>query len=129
MKAIIASCLLLFACTDEQNLGNTPGPGGSGTTQKVFLQTRWALTLGDINEDTARGLALDSAGDAIAAGYFQGTVDFGTQTLAAPHGAGFVTKRAGADGSERWTLSFGAEDGARAEAASVDIAADDSVVV
>ncbi len=122
MNKILLACIVLLGCQDEQNLGNTP--------HTVFGSApRWALTFGSTGDDRAIAAAMPSTGDPIAAGDFTGTVDFGAETVTAPQHAGFVTKRAGGDGSELWSATFGAEDSAIAEASDVAVTADDSVIV
>jgi hypothetical protein len=73
--------------------------------------------LGGASNDRALGTVIDSAGDVIVAGYSD-----------AP--SGFVTKRAAADGSERWTLTFNATNpGALIELRGIALGPDDSVLV
>ena len=56
-------------------------------------------------------VAIDGAGDLVAAGQVQGSVDFGRTTLdASPEISGsaptmsWIGKRSGLDGSEQWTV-------------------------
>jgi hypothetical protein len=119
MKILIACCLLV-GCTDHQNLGNDSG---------LLAHTRWAITLGDIDADDGRGVAIDLAGDVVAGGYFTGTVDFGVHTLTAPQGGGWLSKRAGADGHELWTLGFTSDQPGSGEILDLGTSDDGSVIV
>ncbi len=72
----------------------------------------WAYTVGgDVDSDTAEGVAVAADGSVIAAGTFQGPVDFDPTDAIDEHRysgdyAAFVTKL-GADGTYLWTVSFG----------------------
>ena len=99
---IVMAVLALGACSDEQNLGD----------RQVLHAARWAVAAGSpAGNASASLMAIDVAGDVVAAGGFQGTVDFGTTTLTAPDtGAAWVGKRSGIDGSEQWTIPLSGTD-------------------
>lgn len=103
MRLIVigALCLTLAACTDEQNVGNT----------YTLRTSRWTARIGLTGDGTltADHVALDPAGDVVAAGHLTGTADFGgasiTTSLQAV--AFWLGKRSGADGSPLWTTFLG----------------------
>jgi len=68
----------------------------------------WSKRFGSTGEDSGHGVAVDSSGNVVVTGFFQGTVDFGGGGLTS---AGeldiFVAKFSGADGSHLWSKRFG----------------------
>lgn len=97
MKTLIVMGLIAAAgCSDDQNLGD----------RYALHSARWAVAAGAPGGNvSASQVAVDAAGDLVAAGMFQGTIDFGATTLTSPElGASWVGKRSGIDGAELWTL-------------------------
>ena len=100
-KALTFS-LLLVGCSSgghEEFLGidpiaTPPETGSVNPGVTVVGQPRWAVRLGGLGFDRGMITAVDSAGDVIVAGGFDG---YGERPEA------FITKRAANDGSERWT--------------------------
>jgi hypothetical protein len=85
--------LSLNACSAEENLGfNSVG------------SPRWAVSLGGRGNDDGAAVAVDSVGDVIVGGQLNGGGALGLCPDATA--CGFVTKRANADGTERWTIAF-----------------------
>ena len=103
MRLIVtgALCLTLAACTDEQNVGNT----------YTLRASRWTARIGLTGPGTLRAdhVALDPAGDVVAAGRLTGTADFGgtSMTTSLQAVAFWLGKRSGADGSPLWTTLLG----------------------
>lgn len=96
MKALLLA-LVLAACGLKDELPSD-----------VFHSPRWALTLGGSGADSVYVVAFDPAGDVLAAGGFSGAVGFGSTTLGSyGQQGGFLTKRAAADGHEKWTIQIG----------------------
>jgi hypothetical protein len=84
----------------------------------------WARRLGGTGPDVARAVRLDTAGDVVVAGSFNGAVDFGGGTLTSAGGTdGFVAKYSGTDGSHFWSKQLGGpgEDYARAVALDLNV--------
>src|SRR5207247_1117053 len=92
---------------------------GGGLVSGVGMQNSFVLKLsangaytwarrmtGAVVTDSAnlRSLAVDSAGDVIAAGYFSGAIDFGGGRRTCANGSGelFLAKYSGAGGVYRW---------------------------
>ncbi|HEY1816942.1 MAG TPA: hypothetical protein VGG74_31555 [Kofleriaceae bacterium] len=106
MKLVVA-CGLLCACQDQHTV--IVGQGAAGSAESagsaaaaVVGAPRWAVALGTAYSDTGTGVAIDSTGDVVAVGVFDGPLD--SQGIAIP--TGFITKRAASDGSERWTAQI-----------------------
>jgi hypothetical protein len=87
----------------------------------------WAKRFGDPNDQRAIGVASTAAGDAVVAGNFAGSLDFGNGIpLVSPSGASaFVAQLDGASGGYRWANSFG---GGAARGVAVDAAGNVLVV-
>lgn len=76
----------------------------SGTTGAYI----WAKRFGDTASDQGNSIVVDSAGDVIVTGHFQGTIDFGGPPLASAGNSDiFLAKLSGTDGSHRWSRRFG----------------------
>ena len=102
MKLAITLALAAGACTDGNNLGNTP----------VLGLQHWTISFGSDDQDQPAqrgGVAIDPNGDVVAAGTFRKTVDFGNGplTAASADGAVYLTKRSGVDGSSVWSRKIG----------------------
>jgi hypothetical protein len=83
---------------------------------------QWSKRFGDVSTDQqAWGVAIDGSGNAIVAGHFTGSVDFGGGAL--PNAGGqpdiFVAKF-GSDGAHVWSESFGDAYAQSASAVAVD---------
>jgi hypothetical protein len=103
---LVVACGLLCACQDQPTVVGEGAPGSAesagSAVPAVLGAPRWAIDLGTAYRDTATGVAIDSTGDVVAAGIFDGPLD--SQGIAIP--TGFITKRAASDGSERWTAQI-----------------------
>lgn len=83
----------------------------------------WTRTFGVAGYDYGVGAAVDSAGDVYATGTFQGTVEFGAESLTALGAATvFVAKLGAATGDVVWARAMGGPDYDRAGDVAVDSA-------
>ncbi|MCW5804125.1 MAG: hypothetical protein KIT31_17260 [Deltaproteobacteria bacterium] len=88
----------------------------------------WAVQFGGGEGDVGQGLAIDSAGDIIAVGFFTATVEFGTTTLTSAGSSDiYVVKLAAATGSVLWAKQFGGVNGEAANRVALD--ASDNIYV
>ena len=89
----------------------------------------WARSFGAGQIDNLTGVGLDSDGAVVAAGYFEGVVDFGDGDgdVTASAADAVVVKYAGADGAPLWATAFGGSDNDYVW--DVAIAAGDAVAV
>jgi hypothetical protein len=87
----------------------------------------WSQRFGDGDEQAADTVAVDSAGNIVLGGHFEGSVDFGGGTLTSAGGQdGFVAKLS-ANGAHEWSLRVGDQDTQQVDDIAVDAA--DNVVV
>ena len=110
----LSFCLLLAACSTEQNVGDTAVP----TT------ARWSESLGQRGYESATAVAIDSHGDVIVSGSgYKAPADLGTGLLgdASDNPWHFLTKRAGSNGAPIWAVEVADEP------FDVAIGADDSI--
>lgn len=83
----------------------------------------WTRTVGAAGYDYGVGVAVDSAGDVYTTGTFQGTVEFGAESLTALGAATvFVAKLGAATGDVVWARAMGGPDYDRAGDVAVDSA-------
>jgi hypothetical protein len=81
----------------------------------------WSKRFGSSGDDVGYGLAVDSAGDVLITGKFQGSVGFGGTSLTSAGGDDiFLVKLSGANGSHVWSKDFGNTSGDVALGVSVD---------
>ena len=81
----------------------------------------WSKKFGSTGDEVGYGVALDSAGDAVVSGKFQGSVSFGGTALTSAGGDDiFLVKLAGATGNHVWSKSFGNTSGDQSLAVAVD---------
>lgn len=69
----------------------------------------WAKSFGGAGEQKATSVAVDSAGNVLVAGYFDGAVDFGNNPLSSAAGSFFVAKL-DPSGKHLWSKKFGTVD-------------------
>lgn len=125
MKSALLLSACLFACTSEENLGDS-NPGDTVTST-----ARWAITLGERGYETADAVAVDSHGDVIVAGTGSlAAADLGNGTIGndSMYGWGYLTKRSGVDGSPLWTIPY-AGDSSSANIADIAIGSDDTIII
>lgn len=96
---------LLLASPSQQNPNFFCGRYTASAGELV-----WAFTIGDTGAEQVRRVALDSAGDLVVAGLFQGTVDFdpgpGLVQLSAALGSDVFFAKYTADGDLVWARSL-----------------------
>jgi PKD repeat protein len=81
----------------------------------------WAKRFGGALDDAFTALAVDPNGDLVAVGRFQGTANFGGQSLVSAGGTDMVVaKFRGADGAPIWSKRFGDASDQSCDAVSVD---------
>lgn len=86
--------------------------GGSDIFVAKYTSTGahvWSVRFGDSFDDQGKAVAVDpTTGDVVAAGSFNGTVDFGGGPLTSAGGSDiYATKLASADGKHVWSKRFG----------------------
>src|SRR2546426_8260204 len=81
----------------------------------------WAKRLGSTGSDVGRGVAVDSLGDVVVTGSFQGAVDFGGGTLTSAGAQDiFVAKYSGMTGTHLWSRRVGGTSDDQGYAVAVD---------
>ena len=81
----------------------------------------WSKGIGSTSSDQGVGIAVDSSGNAVVAGFFLGTVEFGGGPLAAGWGVTtFVARYASANGAYQSARAFPGTDSNRANGVAVD---------
>jgi hypothetical protein len=68
---------------------------------------QWSQNFGSTAGDNALSVALDANGDAVVAGYFSGSVNFGGSTLASAGSIDVFLARYDASGAHQWSRRFG----------------------
>lgn len=82
----------------------------------------WVKTFTSTNNETGNAIALDRNGNAMVAGYFDGSVDFGGGTLTTAGSADiFVAKFSGSNGTHVWSHRYGASLFEQGLGAAVDL--------
>lgn len=114
--------------------GPIPLSAGLGKPEDIFVARfgedgsyKWANSFGDNYSQTAYGVAVDGAGNAIITGKFNGTLAFGSTMLmnmGGPAGSPdvFVAKLRASDGTIGWARSFGDTDDQVGWAVTTDFA-------
>ena len=106
MRALLCVALL-GGCVFDGDIGShdsTPTPPASA---HIFDSPRWAMTIGNTDNDFGWQVGLDPDGNVFASGAFRGDVDFGGTVLESLPGGYWISKRAASDGHELWTRAFG----------------------
>jgi hypothetical protein len=88
------------------NLISDPGP--------------WVRALGGLGDDSGLATATDSSGNIIVAGYFSGSVSFGSGTLTSAGGTDIFVAKYSPAGANLWAKSFGGTGDDRANGVAVD---------
>ena len=116
------------------NFGGGPALTSAGATDVFVVKLDpdgtpvWARRFGDEQLQISSGVATDASGAAVVAGYFNGTVDFGSGPPLESAGQGdvFVTKL-DASGAPLWARRFG--DATYQEAAAIAVSPAGSIAV
>lgn len=89
---------------------------------KTDFTAAWAKSFGSTGGDTGYGVAVTPEGDVLLSGSFSGGVNFGGGTLFNPNSMtdAFLARYAGADGSHKWSISFGGGGNDAATAVAMD---------
>ena len=84
-------------------------------------QHLWSRRMGGTSVDEGAGVAVDSAGDAIVAGSFVGSVDFGGGALTTPNaGSDVFLVKYSSTGAHRWSKRLGSTNGDSGRSVAVD---------
>jgi len=84
-------------------------------------QHLWSKKFGSTGDEVGYGLAVDSAGDVVLSGKFQGSVSFGGTALTSAGGDDiFLAKLAGSTGGHVWSKRFGSTSGVLSLGVAVD---------
>jgi hypothetical protein len=88
----------------------------------------WSQAFGGTSEDQPGGVAVDTQGNALVAGFFYNTINPGTQPIASAGGSdAFIVKYASANGAHVWSKGIGGTGNDTAGAVAVD--GSDNVVI
>jgi hypothetical protein len=96
-------CTVCPACCASGGAGATGGSGGGGSSPS---DTRWLLTAGDVGDQEAQSVAIDDDGNVYVAGYFEGTLTIGGQSLESPDGIDVFLAKLDPDGSPLWMMQL-----------------------
>ncbi len=105
---------LTIGCSEDSTApddDNPPPPTG---------EHLWSQGFGDGSEQSAWAVAADASGNAIVAGAFEGTVNFGGGDLASSGGADVFLAKFGPGGAHVWSKGFDGFDYQEAHAVAVD---------
>jgi hypothetical protein len=80
----------------------------------------WARSYGADREDIAYGVAADAAGNTVAVGWFQGSVDFGAGAVASKGNKDVFALKLDASGAPVWAKRWGDHDHDQGRAIAVD---------
>jgi hypothetical protein len=80
----------------------------------------WAQSFGDESTQGANGVAVDSMGNVLVVGYFNGGIDFGGGLLTSKGGSDIFIAKLSADGHHVWSKSFGDASTQNATSVAVD---------
>jgi hypothetical protein len=83
-------------------------------------QLVWARSYGADREDIAYGVAADAAGNTVAVGWFQGSVDFGTGPIASKGNKDVFALKLDPAGGVVWVRTWGDRDHDQARAVAID---------
>jgi hypothetical protein len=68
---------------------------------------QWSKRFGDASVQSGQAVAVDAAGNVVIAGYFQGSVTFGTTALTTSGGADIFVAKFDMNGAHVWSKKFG----------------------
>ncbi len=80
----------------------------------------WAKVFGDADAQHAEGIAVDSGGDVVITGSFQGSVDFGGGALQSAGQQDIFVAKLDASGNHVWSKRFGDSDSQEGRSIAVD---------
>lgn len=99
---------------------------GDGT---CYGDHQWSMRFGDGGIQVGRAVALDSQGNILVAGVFDGVVDFGGEQLSADGGQNIFVLKLSPDGVVSWARRFGQGANQNLEPTRIAVDANDRVVV
>jgi hypothetical protein len=67
----------------------------------------WSKSFGDVDDQIAQSVAVDSMGNVVVTGYFGGVVDFGGGPLTSAGGLDLFVAKLDVNGAHLWSRSFG----------------------
>lgn len=109
------------------DLGGGPLSSASATTNDIFVAKLdgggnhiWSKRFGDASEQFVRGVAVDSGGNILLTGYYQGSFDFGGPTLTNAGGYDMFVAKLNPDGTHAWSKNFSAAGDQRGYSIAVD---------
>lgn len=102
---------------DHTSLGESDAFVARFTTDGAL---QWARTYGAEREDIAYGVATDGAGNSVAVGWFQGSVDFGKGSLVSAGNKDIFAIKLDAAGGLVWAQRWGDRDHDQGRAVAID---------
>jgi hypothetical protein len=104
-----ADLVVAGAFAHELDLGSGPQAGSGSFVVRLDANggILWAKTFGATGAAAAAAVAIDSAGRAIVAGTFAGTVDFGAGPLTSDGGSDLFVVAIDAQGATAWSKGYG----------------------
>ena len=107
--ATIANGSHVFTCKSYDASGHsTTSAANTATVSNSSTVGPWAKSLGGAGADNGLVVTVDSSGNSIVAGYFQGSVDFGGGGLTSAGGVDLFLAKYSAAGAHLWSKRFGA---------------------
>src|SRR5260370_27876741 len=79
----------------------------TATVNNTTVPGPWVLGLGGAGGDCGQSVAIDSSGNTVAAGFFQGTVNFGSGALTSAGGYDMFIAKYSSAGVCLWSRRFG----------------------
>ncbi len=113
---------VLVGCGDDST-----GPGDKKEPPSEELTHSWSVRFGDADEQSGNDVAIDPSGNAVIAGSFWGTVDFGGGALTSAGTNDIFVAKFNPDGTHLWSKGFG--DATLQEVAYVTVDASGNVII
>jgi hypothetical protein len=123
-------CWLVLGIEDVSGDGLTGASGGGmcvASGDKSCGDVKWGRRYGDAESQGGDDIAVDSAGNIIVVGTYDGQIDFGNQLQTSAGGKDIFVAKLSPDGEFLWSRSVG--DGGNQFATGVAVDSTDSVIV
>lgn len=134
--SIVSTGISVDSAGNSYTVGSFTGSAEFGTTSLtssgdndiILVKTTasgavaWARQAGGALSDLGEGVAVDASGNVFITGSFQGTVDFGGQSLVSFGGPDIFLAKYSSSGTLVWAQSAGGTGGNRSRAVTVDAA-------
>src|SRR5436309_1136933 len=120
---LAASTVYSYAVRAVDNAGNASAMSATASSNTPGCPVSggpWAKRFGGTSADVAQGVAVDSSGNIVVAGYFTGAVDFGRGTLTSAGSYDVFVAKYAVDGTPLWTKRLGGTGVDQARAVAVD---------